>query len=182
MTMTFTPGAPQPIHITPAGDRAVTVCIGENIDAETNRRVYSIIKHMDNMSVPGILDLVPAYTSILILYDPMQISITDLYEEIHQANANSSVEDQPMPDVVEIPVLYGGKRGPDMNFVAEHAKLSEDQIITMHSENEYLVYMMGFTPGFPYLGGMSNEISTPRLLTARTQIPAGSVGIAELQY
>ena len=83
--------------------------------------------------------------------------------------------------MVEIPTLYGGEYGPDLDHVADHNGLTPEEVIQIHSSADYLVYMMGFTPGFPYLGGMSENIATPRLQTPRTAIPAGSVGIAEQQ-
>ena len=90
------------------------------------------------------------------------------------------IEIPPSP-VLEIPVLYGGEMGPDLPFVAEHAGLSEEEVIRIHSSTEYLIYMLGFTPGFTYLGGMSEKIATPRLKQPRVKIPAGSVGIAGTQ-
>ena len=83
--------------------------------------------------------------------------------------------------VVEIPTIYGGEYGPDIEFVAEHNNISIDEVIEIHSSRNYLIYMLGFTPGFPYLGGMSEKIETPRLKTPRTKIPAGTVGIAGKQ-
>ena len=87
----------------------------------------------------------------------------------------------PAPRVVEIPTAYGGDFGPDLPFVASHNGLSEADVVSIHAGADYLVYMMGFSPGFPYLGGMSERIATPRLTTPRTVIPAGSVGIAQAQ-
>jgi KipI family sensor histidine kinase inhibitor len=83
--------------------------------------------------------------------------------------------------IVEFPTVYGGEYGPDINFVAEHNNITVDEVIKIHTGTDYLVYMMGFTPGFTYLGGMSNKIATPRLSSPRTKIPAGSVGIAGAQ-
>jgi KipI family sensor histidine kinase inhibitor len=83
--------------------------------------------------------------------------------------------------VIEVPTVYGGEFGPDLAFVASHSRLSEAEVVQIHSGTDYLVYMMGFSPGFPYLGGMSPRIATPRLKTPRTAIPAGSVGIAQEQ-
>ena len=85
------------------------------------------------------------------------------------------------PRIVHIPTLYGGEHGPDLEYIAERAGGSVEEAVNIHSSEDYLVYMMGFTPGFPYLGGLSEELATPRLDTPRSEIPAGSVGIAERQ-
>ena len=168
-------------RIVPAGDRAVTVEVGEGIAVEVNRRVRALGLTIRQAAAAGVDEVVPAYRSLLVYYDPARLSFADL--EAHLRDMEGRLADAPAdaPRVVELPTVYGGEYGPDIDFVAEHAGLSVQEVIDVHSGPDYLVYMMGFTPGFTYLGGLSERIVTPRLETPRTAIPAGSVGIAEAQ-
>ena len=94
---------------------------------------------------------------------------------------NLAVIELPKPSVYYLPVAYGGEFGPDLSFVSKHTGLTGEEVIKIHTGTDYLIYMLGFTPGFPYLGGMDSRLATPRLATPRTKIPAGSVGIAASQ-
>ena len=165
----------------PAGDQALVVELGDAIDPHLNRRVNNLMRAVEKADVPGILDLVPSYRSLLVYYDPMETSAADL--EAVLAGTESSVDEASLekPRIVHIPTLYGGEYGPDLEFVAQHSGLSPEEVVDAHSGTDYLVYMMGFSPGFPYLGGLPERLHTPRLETPRTEIPAGSVGIAESQ-
>ena len=165
----------------PAGDQALVVELGDTIDPRINRRVHGLMDAIERAEVPGVFDLVPTYRSILVYYDPMRTSMSALQAKVSELYLD--LEDQTVdePRTVEMPTLYGGEYGPDLEFVAEHAKLTPQQVIDIHSGAEYLVYMMGFSPGFPYLGGLSERLATPRLESPRLAIPAGSVGIAESQ-
>ena len=165
----------------PAGDKALTVELGDSISPETNRRVRDLLVAIESQQIPGVVDLVPSYRSLLVYYDPLQLNLPQLEEHLSALEQNLDQAAVHAPKVVEIPTLYGGEYGPDLEHVAEHNGLSPEEVIQIHSSADYLVYMMGFTPGFPYLGGMSEKIATPRLQTPRTAIPAGSVGIAEQQ-
>ena len=108
------------------------------------------------------------------LYEP-------LVERLRGLLGNLDRIEIPPSDVLEIPVLYGGEMGPDLEFVAQHSGKTPEEVVKIHTSTEYLIYMLGFTPGFTYLGGMNEEIATPRLKTPRVKIPAGSVGIAGAQ-
>ncbi len=165
----------------PAGDQALVVELGDTIDPQTNRRVHGLMDAIERAEVPGVFDLVPTYRSILVYYDPMRTSLSSLRASVNELYLD--LEDQAIdqPRTVEIPTLYGGEYGPDLEFVAEHAGLTPQEIIDIHSGTDYLVHMMGFSPGFPYLGGLSERLATPRLETPRLEIPAGSGGIAESQ-
>jgi inhibitor of KinA len=164
-----------------AGDLAIVVELGDTIDPEINRRVHDLVRVIDARPVAGIVDLVPSYRSLLVYYDPLQTTSGALEQELLAIEGGLVDTQRPPARVVEIPTAYGGEFGPDLGFVAEHAKLSVEEVIRIHSGAEYLVFMMGFTAGFPYLGGMSASIATPRLQTPRTRVPAGSVGIAQQQ-
>ena len=173
-------GYPRPKFLD-AGDAATVVELGDEICPEVNRRVHDLARAIEDRHVFGIVDLVPTYRSLLINYDPMRTTIVELERAIAAIDAGLVDLNRPPAKIVEIPTAYGGEFGPDLAFVAEHAQLPVDEVIRIHSDADYLVYMMGFTAGFPYLGGMSLRIAAPRLKTPRTKIPAGSVGIAQQQ-
>ena len=165
--------------ISPVGDRAISIDFGQVIDPTINRHIRQTIERIKELQLEGIIELVPTYCALLVEYDAMLYS----YSEI--CNIIESTLDEGMTDttnelvtVVEVPTVYGGEFGPDLSFVASHNHLSEAEVISIHSGTDYLVYMLGFIPGFTYLGGMDPRIATPRLSSPRTLIPAGSVGIA----
>lgn len=162
-----------------AGDSSLIIELGNEISPIINYNLKKITDYLDTLKHPAIKDLLPTYRSIIVYYDPLLISFEDL-KNIIEKNCkvdNSSVESI-KKYIVEIPVLYGGEYGPDIENIASHNNLTTEEVIKIHTSGEYLVYMLGFTPGFPYLGGMDKRIATPRLKTPRTKIPAGSVGIA----
>ena len=165
----------------PAGDQAMLVELGDEIDPATNRRVRDLTLALEKAEVRGVFDLVPTYRSLLVYYDPMAVSAEELQVQVQQAEQDMDQAALEKPRVVHVPTLYGGEYGPDLEFVAEHAGLTAEEVVDTHSKTDYLVYMIGFSPGFPYLGGLSERLSTPRLPSPRTEIPAGSVGIAEGQ-
>jgi KipI family sensor histidine kinase inhibitor len=164
-----------------AGDGAIVVEFGDGIDPAINRRVRELCLAVDRARPDGVRDLVPTYRSLLVAYDPRVTTFDTLRATLADLEAGLAATLAPPPRVVEIPTCYGGEFGPDLPFVAEHAGLTADEVVAIHSGAAYLVYMMGFSPGFTYLGGMSERIATPRLKTPRTAIPAGSVGIAQQQ-
>ncbi|MDU2065933.1 MAG: 5-oxoprolinase subunit PxpB, partial [Sporomusaceae bacterium] len=130
----------------------------------------------------GVKELIPTYRSLLIDFDPSLVSRDSLQKSVLALQEELAGEAQAgKVRLLHFPVCYGGEYGPDLAFVAEHHQMKEDEVIAIHTSVPYLVYMLGFTPGFPYLGGMSEKIATPRLAKPRTAIPAGSVGIAGSQ-
>lgn len=165
----------------PAGDKALAVELGDSISVNINRKVLSLLAAIENQEIPGIIDLVPSYRSLLVYYDPLCLSLSQLEKRLSGLTLNLDRPVARAPKVLEIPTVYGGEYGPDLPHVADHNGLTIEEVVRIHSTVDYLVYMMGFTPGFPYLGGMSDSIATPRLQTPRTLIPTGSVGIAEEQ-
>jgi len=165
----------------PVGDRALSVELGDSISEVTNRRVHNLSREILRLVAPGVLDVVPTYRSLMVYYDPLSISYADLTSRLGEMEGSLGEGETVAPRLVEIPTIYGGEYGPDIGAVAEHNGISEEEVIRTHSGTDYLVYMMGFLPGFPYLGGMSERIATPRLQTPRPSIPAGSVAIAERQ-
>ena len=168
------------IQFLPAGDQAVVVEFGSVIDPDINALVHRTAAAIEASDIEGVLEMVPTYRSLLIYYDPLQVSLPNLQCEI-SALAIGDGETKNEYRIVEIPTLYGGEHGPDLEFVSHNAGMSEAEVIALHSGTDYLVYTMGFSPGFPYLGGLDPKLHTPRLQSPRTLIPAGSVGIAEAQ-
>ncbi len=165
-----------------AGEQGLVAEFGTSIDPEINRRVHSTGALIRAAGIPGIREVVPTYRSLLIYFDPLTISRRQLIENVRSLVAGAeSGQASTFARVIEIPVAYGGEYGPDLEFVAGHTGLSPDEVVAIHTSVPYLVYMLGFTPGFPYLGGMSERIAAPRLEQPRTVIPGGSVGIAGTQ-
>lgn len=175
------PKAPSDLDIRPVGDSALLVVFGDRIDLATNRRAHACAQRIARPRLAGVGECVPAYASILVHYDPLQWDFHQLAIEIASILDDEREEEPWEPRLVTIPVRYGGVHGPDLAFVASHTGLDEAEVIHLHSHVEYPVFMMGFTPGFPYLGGMDERLATPRLDQPRERVPAGSVGIAGKQ-
>lgn len=165
--------------ISPVGDCAISIDFGQVIDPKINRHIRQIIEQIKDLQLDGIIELVPTYCALLVQYDAMVYSYSDICR-ILEPTLQESVTDSAneLVTIVEIPTVYGGEFGPDLGFVASYNHLSEAEVVSIHSGTDYLVYMLGFIPGFTYLGGMDPRIATPRLSSPRTLIPAGSVGIA----
>ena len=164
-----------------SGDKGLVVEFGNIISEEVNKKVRNLYLAIRKIHIEGIIEMIPTYRSLLIHYDPIEIQIDDLMEKLMEIEKYLDNIDLPKPRIIEIPTIYGGEFGEDINFVSEHNGISEDEVIKIHSSVDYLIYMIGFTPGFSYLGGMSDKIEAPRLKIPRTKIPAGSIGIAGKQ-
>ncbi len=160
-----------------AGDLALVVEFGNEISPACSEKVRRLNQSLRQKSIPGIVETVPTYRSLLIHYDPMRLSYRKLCRYIKASVSTAAGADGGRKKRIEIPVCYGGQYGEDLQAVAQHVGLSEEEVIRLHSSGDYLIYMMGFLPGFPYLGGMDPRLKTPRLSDPRTSIPAGSVGI-----
>jgi inhibitor of KinA len=165
------------MRIRPLGDTALRLQLGEGIDPELNRRVRAACAALERAALRGVVEWVPSYTAVTVYYQPHMVRYPELCRSVEAAVAAG--EDLPVPAgrTVTLPVLYGGEQGPDLTFVAEHHRLSVDEVIELHSRPDYLVYMIGFAPGFPYLGGLPEQLATPRLEKPRLSVPKGSVGI-----
>ena len=165
----------------PVGDKAISIEFGNSISARINRQVHHLARQVAKQRIQGMFDVVPSYRSLLVYYNPLLISYAELESRLRSLGGSLEEAEVGTSRVVEIPTKYGEEYGPDLPRVAEHSGLREEEVVKTHSGSDYLVYMMGFTPGFPYLGGMSEKIATPRLQTPRPAVPAGSVAIAEQQ-
>ncbi|GIP32478.1 5-oxoprolinase subunit PxpB [Paenibacillus sp. J2TS4] len=188
-----------PLHpplprIYPLGESAIVVELGDSIDRDVHLAVMSLAAELETRPFPGLIEVVPAFTSLAVYYDPaalvfqkqssllLEASIDSPYirvcQWVREAADRSASLAEGDGKLVTIPVCYGEEYGPDLEYVAILNGLTPEEVIAIHAGRDYLVYMIGFTPAFPYLGGMSKRIAAPRLSTPRLEIPAGSVGIA----
>lgn len=163
------------------GEGALTVHLGEGIDPAVNRRVTALQAAIHSAGIRGIVDLIPAYTDLTVCYDCTVLSTKTLQRRLRRLLDSLSFADRTQRRVFHLPVCYGGEYGPDLDFVCRHSGLSAQEVIHLHSQPNYLIYMLGFLPGFAYLGGLDTRLHTPRLDSPRTCIPAGSVGIGGAQ-
>jgi len=162
----------------PAGDYGLVVEFGNDISPATNAKVRSFMLALESAGMPGLIEMVPSYRSLLIFYDPLVWQPDLLAARLRELEKDLASIGIPNPRVYYLPVAYGGELGPDLPIVCQYTGLAAEEVIRIHSGVKYLIYMLGFTPGFPYLGGMDERIAMPRLETPRVKIPAGSVGIA----
>ena len=178
------------MQIIPLGDSALILEIGSQIDEPTHQRVQAALALLEKASLPGVVELVPAYTTVTVFYDPLVAVEAGapveglagwLGEKITECVGNPRPGWGGLKRRVEIPVCYGGEFGPDLAEVAQRTGLSAEEVVRLHQGAEYLVYMLGFSPGFAYMGGLPKELMLPRKSVPRTSVPAGSVGIANNQ-
>ena len=163
------------------GDRSLLVELGDEISPSVNQRVQELFTALDLHPVDGVRELVPSYRSLLVVYDPLNISLADLKRTIHDTYQNLDQTELPEPRTIDIPIVYGGEQGPDLDSVAQYHHITPQAVIDYHTGPTYRVYMIGFTPGYPYLGEVPDAIATPRRKTPRILVPKGSVGIAKQQ-
>ncbi|MGV4968529.1 5-oxoprolinase subunit PxpB [Priestia aryabhattai] len=181
--------------ISPLGDSALVITFGDSIQYDIHKQIKTCKDSIELNPFPGFIECVPAFTNLTIFYNPLEVvaavkkqqkkefvSPFEVVSSIVQSKLeNEQTEKELDHRTVSIPVCYGGEYGPDLEYVARHHNLTTEEVISIHSEGEYLAYMIGFAPGFPFLGGLSERIATPRRPSPRTSIPAGSVGIAGMQ-
>ena len=163
------------------GEDAVRVCFGDSIDAGVHEKVRRFFYFVKSLGVTGVIEIIPSFRSCLIRFDPEEISFGHLAALL--AGREGEMDHTPLSDPVrhEVPVRYGGKYGPDMEFICEYSGLTEEDVIEAHSCRVYTVFAVGFMPGFPYMGILDRRLFMPRLDTPRLKVPEGSVGIARLQ-
>ena len=151
------------------------------INPEINKKIRIFCSYLDKNAFKVMVEDIPAFCRVSVVYNPLESPYSTVYPIIKDIILNLDFNQSFEKHIVKIPVCYGGKFGPDIENVAKLNNLTTTQVIKIHSDSEYLVYMIGFAPGFPYLGGMSEKIAAPRLNTPRQIIPSGSVGIAGMQ-
>lgn len=160
-----------------ASDQSLMVYLGEGIALENHQRVLKLLRLLQSEPINGIRNLHPAYSSVLIKFDPLRLDHDELQSKLIPYLGRLDREPLPAPREVEIPVCYGGEFGPDLSDVAEMHGMTTAQVIELHSSPIYVVYFLGFAPGFAYLGGLPEGLASARLETPRATVPQGSVGI-----
>ncbi|MGQ7890045.1 5-oxoprolinase subunit PxpB [Paenibacillus sp. WC2504] len=190
------------------GDSAIVLTLGTSIELSTLDLVRQVTAYLEKHPFAGFIEMVPAYTTITIYYDPVVVYEHFSEAEVHRKHVHPAGENYMLPcdkvlqhigrcldsfeftneqqspqteKLIEIPVCYGGEYGPDLAEVAAYHSLTAEEIVALHTAQIYPVYMIGFAPGFPYLGGMDERLVTPRKAVPRPRIPAGSVGIGGAQ-
>lgn len=169
------------VRILTEGDSSLLLVFGQEISPQINRKITALVRMIREQKIKGVTDLIPAFCSLLINYDPRVITYEKLKMRVEKLLKLEIEAVRTEKKVYEIPVCYGGKYGPDLANVAAHAGLTQEEVIDIHSSEDYLIYMLGFLPGFSYLGGLDERLHTPRLANPRLRIPAGSVGIGGSQ-
>ena len=167
----------------PVGDGGVRVCFGDKISPRLHLRVRRFCRRLEQKPIPGVTEWVPGYATVTVYYRPWATSYDALCGALARLarKHGQDIDEESAPRLMEIPVCYGGEFGPDLDDVAAAQDLTPAQVIRRHSRPRYLVYFLGFQPGFAYLGGLPPSLATPRRATPRTSVPVGSVGIAGVQ-
>lgn len=168
-------------HLHPLGERGILIEFGSQIDPKIQQQVQLVSSFLEKNQPEWMIEYIPAFATITILYRVTAFTYREVCQEVVSLLEHINPASPHQQRVVQIPVCYGGELGPDLDFVATHNQLTVDEVIHKHTSGSYLVYMIGFAPGFPYLGGMSEKIAAPRKQSPRLRIPAGSVGIAGMQ-
>jgi len=183
------------MEITSVGDSALIVRVRDRFEdapEETLKEVLDVFRRLENARIPGVIELAPAYTTVAVFFDPVRV-INDtvepnrasecLTQKIREALAHGKRKqvEHAAARLVKIPICYDPEFALDLDHVADHARMSPKEVVALHSRGHYLVNCLGFTPGFPYLTGLPEKLTTPRRATPRTEIPAGSVAIGGRQ-
>jgi inhibitor of KinA len=168
-------------RIVAAGDSAIVVEFDARIDPAINARAIALADAIQSAALDGVRDVVPTYRSIAVYFDPLRTDYDALIGRVEREALTPEAELPAARDAIRIPVCYGGPYGPDLPGVAAFAGLSEQDVILAHASGTYRVFMLGFVPGFAYMGIVDPRIAMPRHATPRVRVPIGSVGIAGVQ-
>lgn len=169
------------MRIAPASDSSIFIGFGDSISSELHAQVVDLFHRVAAVAHPHIRNLHPAYSSLLIDFDPLHVTYEAMRDLVTSLVAKSSSAELSAPKLVEIPVCYDAAFAPDLHAVAEHTQLDPEQVIATHLAGSYLVYFLGFTPGFAYLGPLAQQLEVPRLASPRKKVAAGSVALAGRQ-
>ena len=176
----------QNVQFKQLSEQALFVEFGSAINEQTQLQIQQAVSALQQQPFPGLIEIVPGYTNFCVYYDPFIVfkhlpvaesTSKRVQTYIQQLFTNHVTSTKTTRRIIEIPVFYGGEYGPDLQEVADYNQLTTDEVIQLHTSREYLVYLLGFAPGFPYLGGLDERLITPRRATPRPRIAAGSVGI-----
>lgn len=165
----------------PMGDRGILIHFEQKISPDISAKIRRFMSKLDEAENEAVIEVLPAYATVCVVYNPLITGYEAMKEALNGLLEGSEADEQLSANVFEIPVLYNKETGPDLDFVSGHSGLSCEEIINIHTSREYLIYMLGFAPGFPYLVGMDERIAAPRLKVPRQKIVPGSVGIAGSQ-
>lgn len=168
-------------EILPSGDSSILVRFGEQISESINRKVITFQNNLEMKNIHGVIETIPAYASLLIIYNPLIVSYKDIFHQIGKILKEPATEKAVKSRTITVPVCYDTSLGLDLQEVSEHTGLSIDEIIKIHTASTYYVFMLGFVPGFPYLGEIDERIACPRKASPRQVVPEGSVGLAGRQ-
>ena len=165
------------------GDQSVTIYFDNKISPDINLRVHKISQKINDDKESWLIDVVPAYNSLNVIYDLNLIQSKQVKKYLSKIILSNKTltKNNNTSNIIKIPVKYGGNEGPDLEYVADFCKLSSEEVIKIHTSEIYLVYMTGFSPGFPYLGELDPRIHCPRLDNPRIKVDSGSVGLAGSQ-
>jgi len=175
------PFSREAIACEPLGEGGALVTLAAAIGREAHDCVRAFCARLEEQPPAGLIEYVPAYTTVALYYDPLRAGYDHIRDAALRIAAQPSEATSLFQNVIDIPVCYGGEYGPDLEAVAAHHGISPDDVVALHQGSEYEVWMLGFAPGFAYLGGLPERIATPRRATPRVKVPAGSVGIAGAQ-
>jgi len=169
-----------------AGEDALLIRFGDAIDSALPAQIADLCQRIEALELPWLVDLVPSYTTLLVIYDPITINVLDAKARLRPLLSETPSADQTKAEaadsrLIELPVYYSEETGPDLAWIAEQKGLSVQQVIDRHTADTYQVYAIGFAPGFGFMGQVDPSIACPRKDTPRTKVPAGSVGIANQQ-
>lgn len=168
------------MEIAQYSENTVTVYLGEEIDEDTNKQLVQLKKVLNDKNMSGVTEIIVSYTSLIVNFDILKTTSKEIIKAIRAVDMKALLEQPFKYKIIEIPVCYGGEHGPDL-YRFESEGLSAEDVIAMHSGKEYLVYMLGFMPGFPYLGGLDEKLYKGRLENPRKRVPKGAVGIGGKQ-
>jgi KipI family sensor histidine kinase inhibitor len=168
-------------RITPLGDSAALIQLGSDINLSVHRRIHTLANLIEVSPMDGIIEAVPGYATLLIHYDPLTVSFASIRDFLREKLLQAEETLSRKPRQIEVPVRYGGEEGVDLEAAARHLRLQVEEVIRLHRQKIYTVFMMGFTPGFPYMGKLDDALVMPRLAMPRPRVRAGTVAIAGWQ-
>ena len=169
------------MKLIPASDSSLLIVLGNAISPELHARVIGLFQALQAKQDPRIRNLHPGYTSVLVDFDPLRMTHDELTAIVEQSASAAGSEGERKSNVVSVPVCYDAEFGPDLADLAKHANISQEEVVRLHSSATYLVYFLGFSPGFAYMGGLPEKLHMPRLATPRGHVAGGTVGIAGSQ-
>ena len=168
-------------RISTAGDAAVIVEVGDQLDVATNQRAISLARAIRSAAIAGVRDVASTYRTVAVHYDPLRTDYAALVDRVGIEAAAAKAGELAASEPIAVPVCYGGEFGPDLDAVAAFAGVDAVEAVRLHTSRTYRVFMLGFLPGFTYMGTVDGRIAAPRLPVPRSRVAAGSIGIAGLQ-